>query len=99
MKRLCNNFTQFWDQVRAVDGGKEGGQHEELSDVGVSSLMDTWLVLRTIETDGVRNRVLYVVKSRGIPHSMQKSLYQLTNRGVSLIADSGPNRRRGSKEV
>jgi len=88
-----NHITAFFTSLT------EGGQHEELSDVGVSSLMDTWLVLRTIETDGVRNRVLYVVKSRGIPHSMQKSLYQLTNRGVSLIADSGPNRRRGSKEV
>jgi circadian clock protein KaiC len=77
----------------------EGGQHEELSDVGVSSLMDTWLVLRTIETDGARNRVLYVVKSRGIPHSMRTSRYQLTNRGVIVTDDSRPGRSRGNKEA
>jgi len=39
MKRLCNNFTQFWVQVRAVDGGKEGGQHEE-NVLSVSAALD-----------------------------------------------------------
>jgi len=87
-----NHITAFFTSLT------EGGHHEELSDVGVSSLMDTWLVLRTIETDGVRNRVLYVVKSRGMPHSMRTSLYQLTNQGVRVTADSRLGNRRGSKE-
>lgn len=87
-----NHITAFFTSLT------EDSQHVELSDVGVSSLMDTWLVLRTIQTDGARNRVLYVVKSRGMPHSMRTSLYRLTNQGVRVTADSRPGRRRGSKE-
>jgi circadian clock protein KaiC len=75
----------------------EGGQHEELSDVGVSSLMDTWLVLRTIQTDRARNRVLYIVKSRGMAHSMQTSPYRLTNQGVIVSAESRSGGKGGSK--
>ncbi len=86
-----NHITAFFTSLT------EGGQHEELSDVGVSSLMDTWLVLRTIETDGVRNRVLYVVKSRGIPHSMRTFRYQITNQGVRVTDNSRPGRGTGSK--
>jgi circadian clock protein KaiC len=41
----------------------------EHSDVGVSSWMDTWLLLRTLESAGLRRRALYVVKSRGMRHS------------------------------
>jgi circadian clock protein KaiC len=87
-----NHITAFFTSLT------EGGQHEELSDVGVSSLMDTWLVLRTIETDGMRDRILYVVKSRGMDHAMRTSPYQLTDHGVRVTADSGAGRRRGSKE-
>jgi circadian clock protein KaiC len=75
----------------------EGGQHEELSDVGVSSLMDTWIVLRTIQTDRARNRVLYIVKSRGMAHSMQTSPYRLTNQGVIVSAESRSGGKGGSK--
>ena len=88
-----NHITAFFTSLT------EGGQDHELSEVGVSSLMDTWLVLRIIETDGVRNRVLYIVKSRGISHSMQTSLYQITSHGISVTADSRPGRRRRSKGV
>ena len=43
----------------------------EQSEVGVSSLMDTWLLVRNLEQSGERNRALYVLKSRGMPHSNQ----------------------------
>lgn len=43
----------------------------EDSQVGVSSLMDTWLLLRNVEYNGERNRTLYVLKSRGMAHSNQ----------------------------
>ena len=39
--------------------------------MGVSSLMDTWLLLETKEMDGERNRCLYILKSRGMAHSNQ----------------------------
>jgi circadian clock protein KaiC len=45
--------------------------HSEDSELGVSSLMDTWLLLRDIELAGERNRGLYVLKSRGMNHSNQ----------------------------
>jgi len=55
------------------------------SDFGLSSLMDTWISLMDIETNGERNRGLYVLKSRGMSHSNQISEYQLTNDGLKLI--------------
>ncbi|MGB5217693.1 MAG: circadian clock protein KaiC [Smithella sp.] len=51
----------------------------------VSSLIDTWLLLRDIELNGERNRGLYILKSRGMPHSNQIQEFLLTNRGIGLI--------------
>jgi circadian clock protein KaiC len=47
--------------------------------------MDTWLLLRFIESSGERNRGLYVLKSRGMPHSNQVREFLLTDHGVELI--------------
>jgi circadian clock protein KaiC len=55
------------------------------SDFGLSSLMDTWISLVNIESNGERNRGLYVLKSRGMSHSNQISEYVLTNQGIKLI--------------
>jgi circadian clock protein KaiC len=63
----------------------EGGADEQQSEVGISSLMDTWLLVRNIENNGERNRALYVLKSRGMAHSNQVREYVLTNRGIQLI--------------
>ncbi|HEY7089517.1 MAG TPA: circadian clock protein KaiC [Tepidisphaeraceae bacterium] len=57
----------------------------ESSDVGMSSLMDTWLLLRDIEINGERNRGLYLLKSRGMPHSNQIREFLLTDQGIKLI--------------
>jgi len=54
-------------------------------DRGVSSLMDTWISLTDLESDGERNRVLYVLKSRGMHHSNQMREYRLTDHGPVLI--------------
>lgn len=62
-----------------------GGQAMEATQVGVSSLMDTWLMLRDIELGGERNRGLYVLKSRGMNHSNQIREFLLTPRGIKLI--------------
>ena len=54
-------------------------------DAGMSSLMDTWLSLMLLESNGERNRGIYVLKSRGMGHSNQIREYQLSTHGVTLI--------------
>jgi len=61
-----------------------GGQTLEATELDVSSLVDTWLLLRDIESDGERNRVLYVLKSRGMAHSNQLREFLMTKNGVEL---------------
>jgi circadian clock protein KaiC len=63
----------------------EGGHPIEATDVGVSSLIDTWLLLRDIETQGERNRGLYILKSRGMSHSNQIREFLITSDGVRLV--------------
>ena len=57
----------------------------EKTDVGVSSLMDTWLLLKNLEHNGERNRGLYVIKSRGMAHSNQIREFVITDDGVELL--------------
>jgi circadian clock protein KaiC len=53
--------------------------------IGVSSLMDTWLLLSNLEANGERTRTLQVVKSRGMPHSNQVREFVFSDNGVDLI--------------
>ncbi len=57
----------------------------EVTDVAVSSLVDSWLLLRDIELGGERNRGLYILKSRGMAHSNQIREYKLTDHGIELL--------------
>jgi circadian clock protein KaiC len=57
----------------------------ESAQVGISSLVDTWLLLRNIELNGERNRALYVLKSRGMAHSNQIREFLITHEGVKLV--------------
>jgi circadian clock protein KaiC len=61
-----------------------GGRALEHTDVAISSLTDTWLLLRDQEANGERNRLLYVLKSRGMAHSNQVREFLLTDHGVDL---------------
>jgi circadian clock protein KaiC len=61
-----------------------GGGALEQTDVAISSLIDTWLLLRDIEIGGERNRGLYILKSRGMSHSNQIREFLLTDHGVEL---------------
>ncbi len=61
------------------------GNVVEDSEVGVSSLMDTWVQLRNLEFNGERNRGLYVLKSRGTAHSNQIREFVLSNQGIQLL--------------
>lgn len=62
-----------------------GGSHIEKNEVGISSLIDTWLLLRDLEANGERNRGMYILKSRGMAHSNQIREFVLTDHGVELI--------------
>jgi len=68
-----------------TSGGTSGSTSWEGTDVGVSSLIDTWLLMRDIELAGERNRGLYVLKSRGMAHSNQIREFVITNRGIDLL--------------
>ncbi len=62
-----------------------GNNAIEQTDVGLSSLIDTWFLLRDVELNGERNRVLYLLKSRGMPHSNQVREFLITARGIDLV--------------
>ena len=62
-----------------------GGGSLEANEADISSLMDTWLLLRTVEAGGELNRALYVLKSRGMNHSNQIREFLLTDDGLKLL--------------
>jgi circadian clock protein KaiC len=58
----------------------------------ISSLMDTWISLTNVEADGEHNRLLFVLKSRGMGHSNQVREYHIAEQGITLIQPYiGPN--------
>ena len=59
---------------------------EETSSLELSSLIDTWLLVRNVEADGERNRLLFVIKSRGMAHSNQVREFILTDHGPELLS-------------
>ena len=61
------------------------GTNIEDSEVGVSSLMDVWILVKNIESNGERNRGLYILKARGMAHSNQVREFLLTDHGIELI--------------
>jgi circadian clock protein KaiC len=68
-----------------------GGDALEATSSSVSSLIDTWLLVRDIESRGERNRGVYVLKSRGMAHSNQIREFVLTAHGVDLLdVEVGP---------
>jgi circadian clock protein KaiC len=70
--------TALFTNLTSVDGSLEQ------TEVGLSSLIDTWLLLRDIELNGERNRAMYVLKSRGMAHSNQVREFVLGERGIEL---------------
>jgi len=77
------------EQITAVftslTTGGDATSAPEDSQVGVSSLMDTWLLLRNIEFNGERNRTIFVRKSRGMAHSNQVREFVMSDKGIDLV--------------
>ena len=61
------------------------GNGDAPSTLSVSSMVDTWLLLRNVESNGERNRLLFVLKSRGTAHSNQVREFVLTDHGAELV--------------
>ncbi len=57
----------------------------EQADNEISSLIDTWILLRDLESNGELNRGLQIIKSRGMSHSNQIREFLLTNKGIDLL--------------
>ncbi|HTI71335.1 MAG TPA: circadian clock protein KaiC [Candidatus Limnocylindria bacterium] len=70
----------------------QGGHVLHQSEMAMSSLMDAWLLLQDFEGNGERNRVLYVLKARGMAHSNQIREFLISNQGIDLVdAYIGPS--------
>jgi len=74
-----NQLTSFMTNLSS------GGTALEHTRIDISSLIDTWLLLRDIEIGGERNRGIYILKSRGMKHSNQIREFLLTDQGVDLL--------------
>ena len=72
-------ITAVFTSLR-IDGAFDG-----VGDLGLSSLMDTWVKLLDVDANGERTRTLYVIKSRGMSHSNQVREFIMTSSGVELI--------------
>ena len=74
-----------------------GDSREQPTDANISSLMDTWILLRTVEGKSERHRDLYVLKSRGMPHSTDVRPYTITNHGVQVAGRSRGTAKRQTR--
>src|SRR6478736_437354 len=63
----------------------QGGHTLQQSEAGMSSLMDAWILLQDFEGNGERNRVLYVLKARGMKHSNQVREFLISDNGIDVV--------------
>jgi circadian clock protein KaiC len=73
------HVTAMFTNLSHMGGVSESTESE------ISSLMDTWILVRELEYAGERNRGLYVLKSRGMPHSNQIREFKLSDKGIELL--------------
>jgi circadian clock protein KaiC len=74
MKQITALFTHL----------ASGAQAADRTDENVSSIMDSWLLLRDLEHRGRRSCALYVLKSRGMSHSHDSRQFLLCDDGIQL---------------
>jgi len=75
-RQMTGFFTSYTSEEDGADQ----------SIVGISSLIDAWISLRNLEINGELHRGLFILKSRGMPHSNQVRSYQLTDDGIKIGA-------------
>ena len=85
-----NMVVQLCDSIRAsgattmLTNLTQGGAETERTESGISSAADAWILVRDAESDGERNRLIHVLKARGMAHSNQVHEFQLTAKGVEI---------------
>jgi circadian clock protein KaiC len=62
-----------------------GGVETTTTETMISSLMDTWILITTEQLDRVRQRWIYVLKSRGMAHSDETRQFRITNEGIDIL--------------
>lgn len=55
------------------------------TDEGISSIVDAWVQVQDMESNGERNRGIYIMKSRGMSHSNQVREFVITSNGLELV--------------
>ena len=79
------DFLKMKDVTGLYTTLTSGGKSSDESEIGVSSLMDAWLIVRNIESGAERNRALYLLKARGVAHSNQAREFIITSKGLELV--------------
>ncbi|MBK7645109.1 MAG: circadian clock protein KaiC [Planctomycetes bacterium] len=74
-EQITTLFTSLVDDTRSLPQ----------TEIVMSSLMDSWILLKDVESNGERNRVLHVLKSRGMFHSNQVREFLITDSGIDLV--------------
>ena len=77
--------AQITSIFTSLTSGDDADSASDAAQMGVSSLMDTWLMLRNLEFSGERNRAIFVRKSRGMSHSNQVREFILSDKGIDLV--------------
>ncbi|UOQ79758.1 ATPase domain-containing protein [Hymenobacter sp. 5414T-23] len=75
-----NNITALFTSL--LSGSS---QRQEMTEEGVSSLVDTWISVRDLEGIGERNRGISILKARGMAHSNQVREFIVTSNGIQLL--------------
>jgi circadian clock protein KaiC len=63
----------------------QGVHSQQQTETAMSSLMDAWILLQDFEGNGERNRVLYVLKARGMKHSNQIREFLISDHGIDVV--------------
>ena len=78
-------------------------ENDNSGEIGVSSIIDTWIVVRELEENDGKRRVrgLYIVKSRGTNHSSDVHKLILSDDGITLLImeDDAPTSSSQEKKV
>ena len=70
--------------ITALMTNLSGPETTEETEVAISSMIDTWILLSAVETNGERNRTIFILKSRGMSHSNQVREFTLSEKGIIL---------------
>jgi circadian clock protein KaiC len=61
-----------------------GGKYFESTEIGLSSAMDTWIVMKNREKKHRRERCIEIIKSRGMAHTSKIHTFEITGTGIEL---------------